>query len=585
MLSFKKILFFLSLHERKRACLLLIMILIMALIDMVGVASILPFMSVLTNPGLVESNIYLNNFFQFMSIFGVKNNQQFLFALGLVVFFLLISSLAFKALTTYAQLRFVQMREYTIGKKLIEGYLHQPYSWFLSRNSAELGKTILSEVAQLINNGISPLIELIARALLAIALIFLLVMVDLNLAVIIGLSLGGSYGLIIIFVRGYLNKIGKERLKNNELRFASVIEAFGAAKEIKVAGLEKFYIKNFSTSAQIFARTQASSQVISQLPRYILEAIGFGGILIIMLYSLSKTGSFNSSLPILSLYVFTGYRLLPTLQLIYVSLTKLAFVSPSLNKLYDDMQNLSPIAFNNFEDVLTLNKEINLNNIQYSYPNSSKNVLKNISLNIPAKCTVGIMGTTGSGKTTMVDIILGLLEVQKGTLEVDGKIITKKNLRAWQSSIGYVPQNIFLADDTLASNIAFGAEDKDIDFKTIKKVSKISHLHNFVIDELPEGYQTEIGERGIRLSGGQRQRIGIARALYHNPKVLILDEATSALDNQTEKAVIDSINKASKNITTIMIAHRLGTLKNCDLVVQLEDGIIKNIGSPKNLID
>jgi ABC-type bacteriocin/lantibiotic exporter with double-glycine peptidase domain len=561
------------------------MILIMALIDMVGVASILPFMSVLTNPGLVESNIYLNNFFQFMSIFGVKNNQQFLFALGLVVFFLLISSLAFKALTTYAQLRFVQMREYTIGKKLIEGYLHQPYSWFLSRNSAELGKTILSEVAQLINNGISPLIELIARALLAIALIFLLVMVDLNLAVIIGLSLGGSYGLIIIFVRGYLNKIGKERLKNNELRFASVIEAFGAAKEIKVAGLEKFYIKNFSTSAQIFARTQASSQVISQLPRYILEAIGFGGILIIMLYSLSKTGSFNSSLPILSLYVFTGYRLLPTLQLIYVSLTKLAFVSPSLNKLYDDMQNLSPIAFNNFEDVLTLNKEINLNNIQYSYPNSSKNVLKNISLNIPAKCTVGIMGTTGSGKTTMVDIILGLLEVQKGTLEVDGKIITKKNLRAWQSSIGYVPQNIFLADDTLASNIAFGAEDKDIDFKTIKKVSKISHLHNFVIDELPEGYQTEIGERGIRLSGGQRQRIGIARALYHNPKVLILDEATSALDNQTEKAVIDSINKASKNITTIMIAHRLGTLKNCDLVVQLEDGIIKNIGSPKNLID
>ena len=585
MLSFKKILFFLSLHERKRACLLLIMILIMALIDMVGVASILPFMSVLTNPGLVESNIYLNNFFQFMSIFGVKNNQQFLFALGLVVFFLLISSLAFKALTTYAQLRFVQMREYTIGKKLIEGYLHQPYSWFLSRNSAELGKTILSEVAQLINNGISPLIELIARALLAIALIFLLVMVDLNLAVIIGLSLGGSYGLIIIFVRGYLNKIGKERLKNNELRFASVIEAFGAAKEIKVAGLEKFYIKNFSTSAQIFARTQASSQVISQLPRYILEAIGFGGILIIMLYSLSKTGSFNSSLPILSLYVFTGYRLLPTLQLIYVSLTKLAFVSPSLNKLYDDMQNLSPIVFNNFEDVLTLNKEINLNNIQYSYPNSSKNVLKNISLNIPAKCTVGIMGTTGSGKTTMVDIILGLLEVQKGTLEVDGKIITKKNLRAWQSSIGYVPQNIFLADDTLASNIAFGAEDKDIDFKTIKKVSKISHLHNFVIDELPEGYQTEIGERGIRLSGGQRQRIGIARALYHNPKVLILDEATSALDNQTEKAVIDSINKASKNITTIMIAHRLGTLKNCDLVVQLEDGIIKNIGSPKNLID
>ncbi len=584
MFSFKKIIFFLSIHERKRACLLLIMILIMALIEMVGVASILPFMSVLTNPSLVESNIYLNNFFQFMSIFGVKNNQQFLFSLGLVVFLLLISSLAFKALTTYAQVRFVQMREYSISKKLIEGYLHQPYSWFLNRNSADLGKTILSEVSQIVNNAISPLIELIARTLVATSLIVLLIIVDLNLAIIIGLSLGGCYFLIIIFFKGYLNKIGKERLKNNKLRFTSIVEAFGAAKEIKVAGLENFYIKNFSTFAQIFARTQASSHIISQLPRYFLEAIGVGGILIIMLYTLSKTGSFNSSLPILSLYILAGYRLLPTLQLIYVSITKLTFVGPSVNKLYEDIKNLSAIIPINSEDVIYLDKGINLKNIQYSYPNSSKNVLKDLSFNIPAQCSVGIMGTTGSGKTTMVDVILGLLDSQKGTLEVDGKVITKKNLRSWQSSIGYVPQNIFLADDTLASNIAFGVEDRDIDIKIVEKVSKISHLHKFVMDELPEGYATKIGERGIRLSGGQRQRIGIARALYHDPKVLILDEATSALDNQTEKAVMDSIYKASKNITTIMIAHRLGTLKNCDLVIQLEDGRIKNIGSPKNLI-
>jgi ABC-type multidrug transport system fused ATPase/permease subunit len=583
--TFKKLLFLLTPHERKRAGLLIIMIIIMALLDMIGVASILPFMAVLMNPGLLETNVILNTMFQNLSMLGIETRQEFLVALGVLVFALLIISLAFKALTTYAQIRFVQMREHSIAKRLIEGYLHQPYSWFLSRHSADLGKNILSEVSTIIGYGINPLMELIAKGIVTIALITLLIITDPKLAFIVGLSLGSAYLIIFYIIRKYLNQTGEERVANNQLRFTAVSEMFSATKEVKVGGLEETYIKSFSNSAQIFARTQASSLIISQLPRFILEAVAFGGILIIILYISVQTGSFNNALPVVSLYVFAGYRLMPALQQIYSSFTNLSFVGPSLNKLYYDLKTLKPIDENQDQGVLKFNKTITLKNIHYSYPSTSRTALKNINLTIPAKSTVGLVGATGSGKTTTVDIILGLLVAQKGTLEVDGKVITKQNARAWQRSIGYVPQHIYLSDDTVAANIAFGVKPKDINQAAVLKSSKIANLHNFVIDELPKQYQTTIGERGVRLSGGQRQRIGIARALYHNPQVLILDEATNALDNLTEKAVMDSVNNLSKDITIILITHRLGTVKKCDKIFLLEKGEIKNNGTFKELIN
>jgi len=583
--NFKKLLFLLSPHERRRAGLLLIMIMIMALLDTIGIASILPFMAVLTSPNIIETNIILNKIFQASNMFGVNSNQEFLFALGILVFVLLLISLSFKTLTTYVQDRFVQMREYSIGKRLVEGYLHQPYSWFLSRHSADLGKNILSEVQQLVNDGMFSFIELIARCMVAITIIILLIVVDPKLALIVGISLAGSYFFIFYFVSNYLIKIGKERMKNNQLRFTAVSEAFGAAKEVKVGGLEEHYIKRFSDSAQIYARAQALSRAISQLPRFILEAIAFGGIILIILYFLSQTGNFNSALPILSLYVFAGYRLMPALHQIYGSFANITFVGPSINKIYNDLKNLKSFEQNSDQNIIVLNKAITLKNIHYNYPNSLRVALKNINLNIPVKSTVGLVGVTGCGKTTMVDIILGLLEPQKGTLEIDGKIITNQNLRSWQKSIGYVPQHIYLSDDTVAANIAFGVDNKEINQIAVEKASKIANLHNFVIEELNDQYQTTIGERGVRLSGGQRQRIGIARALYHNPKVLILDEATSALDNQTEIAVMEALNNLSKNITTILIAHRLSTVKNCDKVILLEKGEIKNEGTFEELIN
>jgi ATP-binding cassette, subfamily B, bacterial PglK len=583
--NFKKLLFLLTPYEQKHAGLLLIMIIIMAFLDMIGIASILPFMAVLTNPTLIETNIILNTMFQVSNIFGVESNKQFLFALGALVFVLLITSLAFKALTTYVQVRFAQMREYSIGKRLVEGYLHQPYSWFLSRNSADLGKAILSEVQQLISNGISPSLELIAKGTVTIAIIILLIIADPKLTLIVGLSLASSYGMIFYILRKYLNQIGKKRLINNQLRFKSVSEAFGAAKEIKVGGLEQIYVNLFSNSAQNYARTQASVRIVAQLPRFILEAIAFGGVLLLILYLMNNSGSFNNALPIVSLYIFAGYRLLPALQTIYSSLTQITFVGPSLDKIYNDIKNIKPFNENQDEDVLDLNKKIILKDIHYNYPNSSKTVLKDINLSIPSKSTVGVIGTTGSGKTTLVDIILGLLDPQKGSLEIDGKIITKQNLRSWQRSIGYVPQHIYLTDDTVEANIAFGESFENIKKDLVEKAAKVASLHEFVVNELPKKYQTIIGERGIRLSGGQRQRIGIARALYHNPKVLILDEATSALDNDTEKAVMESINNLSKKMTIILIAHRLNTVKICDYIIKLDQGQIASVGKYNDIVN
>jgi len=584
MQTFKKLLFLLTPHERRRAGFLLIMISIMALFDMAGVASILPFMAVLTNPGLIETNFILNAMFEASNIFGVENNQQFIFALGILVFVFLIISLSFKALTYYAMVRFIHMREYTIGKRLIEGYLNQPYSWFLSRHSADLGKTVLSEVQQLILDGMRPLLELIAKGMVAIAIILLLIIVDPKLSLIVGFLLFGAYLITFYFVSNSLNRSGSKRLINNELRFTTVNEAFSASKEVKISGLEKAYVKRFSNSAKIYAQTHASRMIISALPRYILEAIAFGGILLMILYIMSETGSFNSALPIVSLYVFAGYRLMPAVQQIYESFTQLTFIGPSLDKLYDDLQNLKPFNENQDQDIMPFNKSIILKNIHYNYPNTSRTALKDISLSISAKSTIGLVGATGSGKTTTVDIILGLLEPQKGTLEIDGKTITNQNSRSWQRSIGYVPQQIFLADDTIAANIAFGTEPKDVNQEAVERASKIANLHEFVINELPKQYQTTVGERGVRLSGGQRQRIGIARALYHNPQLLILDEATSALDNQTEKAVMDAINNLGKKITIILIAHRLGTVKKCDKIFLLEKSELKNEGTFEELI-
>lgn len=581
MRTIKKILFLLTPPERKRAGLLLGMILIMAMLDMVGVASIMPFMAVLANPELVQTNTFLNGAFTKL---GFTDPQKFLFVLGIFVFLLLVTTLAFKALTTYAQLRFTLMREYSIGKRLVEGYLHQPYSWFLSRHSADLGKNILSEVNTVINDAVNPMMLLIAQGAVTVALLVLLILVDPQLALIAGLTLAASYAIIFKGTRGFLARIGDERVKANQKRFTALSEAFGASKEVKVGGLEQTYIKRFSDPAQIYARHQATASIISQLPRFALEAIAFGGMLLVVLYLIAQRGSFVGALPVIALYAFAGYRLMPALQQIYSAATQLRFAGPALDILHAELMSLQQSYSSPRHATIPLNQTITLNHIQYRYPNAPHLALKNLSLTIPAKSTVGLVGATGSGKTTTVDLILGLLIAQDGRLEVDGQPITEENQHAWQRSIGYVPQQIYLVDDSVAANIAFGLDAKDIDQEAVVNAAKIANLHEFVTKELPLQYQTTVGERGVRLSGGQRQRIGIARALYHNPQVLILDEATSALDNLTEQAVMEAVHNLGNEITIILIAHRLSTVKACDIIFLLEQGELKGQGTFEDLM-
>lgn len=580
----KKILFLLTPQEQSKAGLLLIMILIMALLDTIGVASILPFIAVLTNPEIVESNFLLGSMYDKSKIFGVENIKEFIIVLGFLVFFILIITLTFKSFVTYALLRFANMREHSIGKRLLESYLSQPYSWSLSRNSADFGKTILSEVSLIILQAVTPMINLLANTAVVIAIFILLVIIDPFIAFLISLTFGLAYWIIYKFIRGYLKNIGQERLKVNKLRFTSVSEVFGAGKAVKLGGLENVYIGKFSKTSKIFAKHQATMQILSQLPRFAIEAVAFGGMILFILYYLLQNKTFASALPLITLYAFAGYRILPALQKIYISITSLRFAGPALENLCEELRLNKKVLTEKYEEPLPFEKVISLKNIFYNYPNTVQTSLKNVSLEIFANSTIGLVGATGSGKTTTVDIILGLLDPQKGVLEVDGKVINDHNRKSWQKTIGYVPQHIYLTDDTISANIALGSDLKDINQKSIEHAAKAANLHKFIINELPLGYKTIIGERGVRLSGGQRQRLGIARSLYYSPKVLILDEATSAMDSLTEKLIMEAINKLKKNTTIILIAHRLTTIKNCEKIFLLDKGELKDQGTYEELI-
>ncbi len=555
----------------------------MAFFDVAGIVSIMPFIALIANPEAINSNQLINYFYK---VFNFQNNQDFLLAFGMLVFVALLTSLSFKALTVYAQTRFSQMCEYSIAKRLVEGYLHQPYSWFLNRNSADLGKTILSEVEFVIGFGVLPLMTLITQGTVALALLALLLIVDPLLALCTGVVLSISYSCLFVFMRGWLKRLGEARTQANKMRFTAVGEAFSAIKEVKASGLESFYINRFAFPAEIYAKGQGTAIIIGQLPRFLLEAISFGGMLLIVLYLLSKPGGIGTALPVIALYALTGYRLLPALQQVYGAVSQLRYVGSALNALHSDLTNLGKSETHpDDHNSMPLTQSISLKNVVYRYPNSSMETLKCIDLTLPSQSITGLVGSTGSGKTTLVDIILGLLEPQKGLLVIDNEVITNANRRKWQRSIGYVPQHIYLIDDSVAANIAFGMNTEDINQKELERAAKIANIHDFIVNSMPQGYNTLVGERGVRISGGQRQRIGIARALYKNPKVLILDEATSALDNLTEEAVMEALNNIGREITVIMIAHRLDSIRKCDKIYYVEQGNVKAVADYTELVE
>ena len=562
--------------EKKRFFFIVIVLIISSLIETLGLTSIMPFVYLASNPEAIIENKILNIIYIESNQFGIVTHEQFIIFFGLFVFFFLIFSLSIRAFTQYIINRFSYMRESSIGVRLIKNYLSQPYIWFVDKNSSDLTKNILSNVNIIIQHTVLPVMTLIANAVLALSLITLLVFVDPMPAITIGGTLFFSYIFIFFLLKKIIKRLGQKSVKANQNRFLTVSNSFQLIKELKINNLEKLYSDLFEKASLIFAKTNSFAVVAGQLPRFVIEGVAFGGMILLVLLSISKGGEFAKLIPVLTLYAVVGYRLIPAFQNIYDCYLRIRFSNLVLENIHQDLVNLK--LTNVFQEVETLpfHKSINLNNVNFSYPNNNRKILKDTSLTIPFHSKVAIIGSTGSGKTTLIDIILGLLDPIDGSLLIDGLKINESNKTKWQKNIGYVPQQITLLDESIASNIAYGVKKEDIDISAVKNAAKIANIHEF-ITKLPNQYETFVGEKGVRISGGERQRIGIARAFYHQPKLLVLDESTTSLDENTEQMVIKEILDLKYEITIIMITHRINTIDKFDHIYKLTDGKLSEV--------
>ncbi|MEO1479370.1 MAG: ABC transporter ATP-binding protein, partial [Bacteroidota bacterium] len=473
--------------------------------------------------------------------------------------------------------------------RLLKSYLYRPYLYYLRTNSAELGKNLLYEVNEIVNGILQPCMVLVARGVVSVFIFILLIAVDPLLSVGAFVVFGGAYSLIYLSVKRKLLRTGKERVAANGQRFKIASEAFMAVKDVKLLHLEEPFLDRFSKPSRTFAERLVTQNVIAKIPQYAMETLAFGGILLIVLYYIALEKNVAEIIPLLGVYAYAILRLKPNLQEVYISMAKISFNDAALARIYDDLKGQGD-AINNQrrrrkevvrDNAVPFEGAVALRGVTFGYPESAP-LFRDLSLTIRKGESVGFVGPTGSGKTTVVDLLLGLLRPQDGALVVDGQTVTDDLLPAWQKHCGYVPQNIVLIDDTVASNIAFGEAEVDMD--AVIRAAKAANIHDFIKDGLEEGYETVVGERGIRLSGGQRQRIGIARALYHNPQVLVFDEATSALDNETERAVMQAIEALRGERTLITIAHRLSTVQSCDQLFFLEKGTLTASGTFDELV-
>lgn len=580
----RKVLSLLTPVERRRGLLVMALATVTAVLESIGVASVLPFMAVLGNPAMVREDPWLAWLYTWS---GFSSTNSFLFALGVAAFCLIIVSAVVRSVTVFVMHRYTQMRSHSIGLRLLQGYVRQPYTFFLYRNSADLAKSILSETQQLLFNIFRPAMQVIVHIPIAIGLVVLLVVVEPVITLVAAGGMSVIYGAIYSGVRAVLLRIGQERLAANQARFTAVNELLGGIKELKVLGRESGFVAHFQRSSERFSRHQASSQSLMEAPKYGVEAVAFGGILGLTLVLMGTRQDLGEVLPVLGLYAFAGLRLLPAVQRIYAGFSSLRYGLPALDSVYRDLElgRTARPSETATQAPMLLKKSIRYEGVSFHYPEADAPVLHDLDLEIPINTTVALVGSTGSGKTTAVDLLLGLLSPTAGRILIDDTPLTPENARAWQARLGYVPQSIFLADASVAENIAFGVDPAAIDQAAVEEAAQIANIHDFIMSELPKGYTTLVGERGVRISGGQRQRIGIARALYHNPDVLVLDEATSALDNATEAVVMGAIRKLSGQKTIVMIAHRLSTVQAADSVVLLERGRVKGKGSYDELLN
>ena len=574
-------------REQIKAYALLVAIVAMAFTQAVGVASVMPFIGLVMDPEMVFDNRYLLWAYE---TFGFESTHNFIIFAGVVMFAIVVTANAISAVATWIKLRFAWMNNHRLSRRLLGKYLNMPFAYFLNQNSSDLSKNVLAEVNHLTKSFLIPLLEMVTKGLVVVFILAMLLMVDVVISLVALLVLGGTYAAIYWRINRSLKYRGERRMVENKLRYKSVTEAFGGIKEIKVLRREPYFLERYSKHSLKQARLQAWNAVIGKVPKFALEAVAFGGIIMFVLLLLMTQDDARQVIPLASLFAFAGYRLMPALQDIFKAFTKMQFHRPVLERVHADVtsggvkEHARVEAPGEEPEPLPFSREICLDNVSYSYPNTKERVLKNINLSIEFNSMVAFVGPTGSGKTTLVDIILGLLPPVEGRLKVDGTTVDETNLARWQANIGYVPQHIYLSDDQVKQNIAFGVADAKIDMEKVEQAAKIANIHDFVVNDLPSGYETLVGERGIRLSGGQRQRIGIARAIYHDPAVLVLDEATSALDGVTEEAVLGAMEQAARSKTVIIIAHRLSTVKTCDMVYMLDKGEIVGSGTYEELL-
>lgn len=564
--------------QRKTFAALFMFVFVSAFFEMIGVVSIMPFIAVASNIDLIQENYLLSSVYEY---FEFKSHINFLIFLGSAVLFLLTFSMIIKAISVYLQLRVALSAEFELSKRLMSIYLAQSYGWFVTKNTTDLGKNILAEVSVVITQGLIPLTFLVAQSFLAALLLLMLVFVDYQVALISATVLLLTYLLIYQSMRKPLRNLSRERFDANELRYKKINDAFGSLKLMKIGGTEQKFIKSFEVPASKYASSNTNAQAIAQIPRFIIEAIAFGGLIIVIIVNLSVNSSISNALPIIALYALSGYKLIPAIQQIYWGASQIKFAEKSIGKLYDDLKLSENVSGSSLEQgIHSFDDCIELKSVSLRYPGADKLALNGVDLKINKGERVALIGKSGSGKTTAVDVLLALLEPTDGALTVDGQVIIERNKTGWQSLIGYVPQDVFIKDSSIAENIAYTCEDAEgIDQSALRYAAQVANLDVFITQELQDGYNTHVGDRGMRLSGGQRQRIGIARALYHRPKFLVLDEGTSALDRETEHEVIQAISQFPEDITVLMITHRAESIKNYDKIYMFENGKIVAEGS------
>lgn len=581
----KKLYQLLSAEQRKKLVHLQFLVVLMAFAEVAGVASIGPFMAVVGDMSHLEGDGILA---QLYLLSGLDSPRQFLFWLGIGVLVFLTGAAALSMFTIWKLSLYAQQVGAELSVRLYKHYMQQPWLFHASGSSSQLTNRIAQECNRVTNQLIHPLMQMNAKVILA-AVMATAIFVFNPIVAIGGLVIfAGAYFLLFKTVRRRLTRNGKTITRTNQLRFKLMNEGFGGIKDTLLLGRQADFNKRFDKASREFGRAQGVTKGLSQAPRYMMELVAFSSAILLVIYLLAAyEGNLGAVLPVLSVYALAGFKLLPAFQQIYTSMAQVkgnlsAF--DSLEKDLVDSQNAETETSAYEAGKLSAKNLIELKNIHLTYPGKSEKALNGLNIQIPVNQVIGLVGASGSGKSTAIDVLLGLIQSQDGQFKVDGQELEGGKLRAWQNNVGFVPQAIFLADASIKENIAFGIPPEEINLDQVEKAASMAHLGE-LLERLPDGLETRVGERGIQLSGGQRQRIGIARALYDDAEVLVLDEATSALDGITEKLVMDAIHDFSGKKTIIMIAHRLATVRECQQIYLLKDGIVEAHGTYAELAD